>query len=170
MATIDHSGTTNAEKKNSGIIRQGGTIANSKFTNQAVGESRQLSATYVQSTNSGAYRAHGSTTPKFADGSGTLAVVDVGPDSDVGLDKYPKPLETVKTQKITTALRGGNFNHVTGAWDNGYPQVASNDISEGVDGGHDTAAPSNQGRASQTKVFFQIGKRTPSSTSYRAKT
>lgn len=48
--------------------------------------------------------------------------------AEPGLRRKANKIEGLKTLKVTTDLRAGKFNHVTGKWDSGYPQTSDDNF------------------------------------------
>lgn len=64
-------------------------------------------------------------------------------------------IEGLKTSKVTTALRTGKYNHVTGAFDNGYPQASDDSF------GNDDATTA-------AELQFMYGSTVPGNAEYGA--
>lgn len=72
-------------------------------------------------------------------------------------------LETLRTRRLTTAIRANKYNRVTGVWDNGFPVVAVDSLST------DTAATPT--RTAPGQLTYNIGRPVPvTNNDYKAKT
>ena len=75
--------------------------------------------------------------------------------AEPGLRRQVNKIEGLTTSKITTALRGGFYNHVTGDFDGGYPQSSVDSF------GTDDAVTSNE-------LQYMYGNPVPASGEYGA--
>lgn len=72
-------------------------------------------------------------------------------------------LETLRTRRLTTAIRANKYNRFTGAWDAGYPVVAVDSLNS------DTAATPT--RSVPGQLTYKLGNPIPvSNNDYKAKT
>lgn len=90
--------------------------------------------------------------------SSSAAGVSSTGNADPALTSAIHPISTVRTRLSTTAERGGRFNHVTGKFDPGYPDVQTDDL------GVDTAAVPS--RENPGKLHYAHGKRLISTSYY----
>lgn len=80
-----------------------------------------------------------------------------------GLKRSIHKLEVLRTSKITSGIRDGKFNLVTGKWDVGYPQTSVDTLAS------DTAA--NPSLAVPGQLTYKLGQPVPvSNNDYKAKT
>lgn len=80
-----------------------------------------------------------------------------------GLIRSIHKLETLRTRRLTTALRANKYNRSTGNWDSGYPVVAVDSLST------DTAATPT--RAVPGQLTYKLGQPVPvTNNDYKKKT
>lgn len=80
-----------------------------------------------------------------------------------GLIRSIHKLETLRTRRFTTAIRANKYNRYTGAWDAGFPVVATDSLSS------DTAATPT--RSAPGQLTYKLGQPVPvSNNDYKAKT
>jgi hypothetical protein len=84
------------------------------------------------------------------------------PGNDGGNIRSINKLETLRTRRFTTAIRANKYNRFTGAFDSGFPVVATDSLASDV-----AATPS---RSVPGKITYLRGSKTPYNDSYKAKT
>ena len=84
------------------------------------------------------------------------------PGNDSGTIRSINKLETLRTRRFTTAIRANKYNRSTGAFDGGFPVVATDSLSSDV-----AATPT---RSVPGKITYLRGGKTPYNDSYKAKT
>lgn len=176
MATVQTDGTsavtTTSTDNNGGTIKANGTISGT-FTASSVTQAKTgvFGSTVVD--NNDADKALSSGTFAFNNNSpvgkkvtsslsGVANTVLLSGAGNPGGIRSIHKIESIKTRKLTTALRANKYNQVTGEFDAGYPQVVTDSF------GTDDAA--NPTRDFPGELQYMSGSTTPTLDEYKAKT
>ncbi len=189
LATNDFKGNV---KNDSGTILFGGNIASSRFVKEDLALTKTFLGGQVVASGTGVTAAlpaaYEATPRRFANevagqyviagitstlaGQSKTALATAGADD--GLRQTPHKLDKLSNSPlIADALRKGKYNHVTGAFDSGFPVNDSSgifDIAGATSGSAGTDKTANDGYGDQGSLRFLYGAPTPSGANYRIKT
>jgi len=200
MALFDISANANLSNndfstthKDKGVVLGAGTIAGSRFDSKSLGAAKTVlgGAVVASGTNIGAVNTAAFEAGVFANTNrsgqwviaganlGTLAGQTVGvqttPASNYENRRSPATLQTVEGVRIGTAMRQGHYNHVTGHFDAGFPQVDQSGLFDihgnaSVSGSTQTADQvARDGWTNQGELTYQMGSTLPVTGVYNSK-
>lgn len=176
MATVQTDGTSavtsTSTDNNGGTIKANGTMSGTFEASSVVQEQTGVFASTVVDNNdadkalSAGTFAYNNNSPVAKKVTTSLSGVSntylrSGAGNPGGLRSIHK-IESIKTRKLTTAIRTNKFNEYSGEFESGYPQSSTDSF------GTDDAA--NPTKSVPGELTYKIGKKVPVQADYEAKT
>jgi hypothetical protein len=176
MATVQTDGTSavtaTSTDNNGGTIKANGTVsgtfATSNVTQAKTGVfgSTVVDNDYADKALSAGTFAFNNNNPVGKKVTSSLSGVSntvllSGASNPGGIRSIHK-IESIKTRKLTTALRNNKWNEVTGEFDSGYPQISDDNFST-----DDAANPTMEVPG---ELVYRTGSKEPVTDEYKAKT
>lgn len=176
MATVQTDGssavTSTSTDNNGGTIKANGTLSGT-FAASAVTQAKTgvFGSTVVDNDNADKALSAGTFAFNNNNPVGKKVTTSLsGVSNNVLLSGAGNPggirsihkIESIKTRKLTTALRENRYNEVTGEFDAGYPQLSTDNF------GSDNAA--NPTMAVPGELAYKTGAKEPVTDEYKAKT
>ncbi len=176
MATVQTDGssavTSTSTDNNGGTIKANGTVAGTFQASSVVQEQTGVFGSTVVDGNdadkalSAGTFAYNNNDPIAKKVTGSLAGVSntflkSGAGNPGGIRSIHK-IESIKTRKLTAAIRSNKYNRYTGEFESGYPQSSTDSF-----GTDDAASPT---MSVPGELVYKTGKPVPVQDNYKAKT
>jgi hypothetical protein len=169
--TVPPNTQSSGSVNNRGVVARGGSVASGKLTN--VGVSRYNSTVFASTVldNSWADKAVSAGTFAYGDRDGVAmrSTATLGGVSNTALlsgASVPSlmrsihKLETLRTRRLTTAIRANKYNRFTGQFEAGFPVVAVDSLAT------DNAATPTRGAPG--RIVYKLGQPVPFSQNYQS--